>query len=189
MNARVLCYGVAVLMVFGTLFRTVWLRSRAVSTAYQVRELRDEEAELKNAMKGEAKLDADGDEEKKDEAEDALTKAIQEHLSETIGGVRYTTRLTDSPVCLVSGEFDPGANLERILKASGQAMPEAKRILEVNPKHPLVQRLDSESDEQKLGNWAAMLFEQALLAEGGRLDDPAAFVKRMNDMLLEMSAG
>ena len=68
-------------------------------------------------------------------------------------------------------------------------MPEAKRILEVNPKHPLVQRLDNETDERKLGNWAAMLFEQALLAEGGRLDDPAAFVKRMNDMLLEMSAG
>jgi molecular chaperone HtpG len=81
------------------------------------------------------------------------------------------------------------ANLERILKASGQELPMAKRILEVNPKHPLVRRLDAEADEAKLENWARLLFEQALLAEGGRLDDPAAFVKRMNDMLLEMSAG
>jgi Molecular chaperone, HSP90 family len=79
------------------------------------------------------------------------------------------------------------ANLERILKASGQELPGAKRILEVNPSHPLLSRLEAEGDEQKLENWASMLFEQAVLAEGGRLDDPAAFVKRMNEMLLEMT--
>ena len=81
------------------------------------------------------------------------------------------------------------ANLERILKASGQELPVSKRILEINPNHPLVNRLDAETDEAKLGNWARMLFEQALLVEGGRLDDPAAFVTRMNEMLLEMGEG
>jgi molecular chaperone HtpG len=79
------------------------------------------------------------------------------------------------------------ANLERILKASGQELPGAKRILEVNPTHPLLSRLEAETDAQKLENWASMLFEQAVLAEGGRLDDPAAFVKRLNEMLLEMT--
>lgn len=150
---------------------------------------------LKSILHGE--LNLPGGDTAAEEAEDAkkasdntaLIEKIKTALGDSVKDVRATARLTSSPACLVSDDNAMSANLERILKASGQAMPEAKRILEVNPKHPLVQRLDSESDEQKLGNWAAMLFEQALLAEGGRLDDPAAFVKRMNDMLLEMSAG
>ncbi len=150
---------------------------------------------LKSILHGELNLPGDDkDEEAGDDAEKAADNAavidkIKTALGESVKDVRATTRLTSSPACLVSDDNDMSANLERILKASGQALPEAKRILEVNPKHPLVQRLERETDEQKLGNWAAMLFEQALLAEGGRLDDPAAFVKRMNDMLLEMSAG
>jgi len=123
------------------------------------------------------------------EADSALVEKIKQALGDIVKDVRSTTRLTSSPACLVSDEDDMSANLERILKASGQELPMAKRILEVNPKHPLVRRLDAEADEAKLENWARMLFEQALLAEGGRLDDPAAFVKRMNDMLLEMSEG
>jgi molecular chaperone HtpG len=121
------------------------------------------------------------------ESHASLVDKIKKSLGEAVKDVRSTTRLTSSPACLVSDEHDMSANLARILKASGQEPPAAKRILEVNPKHPLVLKLDAESDEAKLGNWAHLLFEQALLAEGGRLDDPAAFVKRMNDMLLEMS--
>jgi molecular chaperone HtpG len=150
---------------------------------------------LKSILHGELNLPGDDkDAEEGDDAEKATDNAaviekIKTALGDSVKDVRATARLTSSPACLVSDDNDMSANLERILKASGQSLPEAKRILEVNPKHPLVQRLERETDEQKLGNWAAMLFEQALLAEGGRLDDPAAFVKRMNDMLLEMSAG
>ncbi len=150
---------------------------------------------LKSILHGELNLPGDDkDAEEGDDAEKATDNAaviekIKSALGDSVKDVRATARLTSSPACLVSDDNDMSANLERILKASGQSLPEAKRILEVNPKHPLVQRLERETDEQKLGNWAAMLFEQALLAEGGRLDDPAAFVKRMNDMLLEMSAG
>lgn len=150
---------------------------------------------LKSILHGELNLPGDDkDAEEGDDAEKATDNAaviekIKSALGDSVKDVRATARLTSSPACLVSDDNDMSANLERILKASGQSLPEAKRILEVNPKHPLVQRLERETDDQKLGNWAAMLFEQALLAEGGRLDDPAAFVKRMNDMLLEMSAG
>jgi len=151
---------------------------------------------LKSILHGE--LDLPGAEAEKEteepskesvEADSALVEKIKQALGDIVKDVRSTTRLTSSPACLVSDEDDMSANLERILKASGQELPMAKRILEVNPKHPLVRRLDAEADEAKLENWARMLFEQALLAEGGRLDDPAAFVKRMNDMLLEMSEG
>ncbi|MGR9091930.1 MAG: molecular chaperone HtpG, partial [Gammaproteobacteria bacterium] len=150
---------------------------------------------LKSILHGE--LNLPGDDKAADEGDDpekvadnaAVIEKIKTALGDSVKDVRSTARLTSSPACLVSDDNDMSANLERILKASGQALPEAKRILEVNPNHPLVQRLDSETDESKLGNWASLLFEQALLAEGGRLDDPAAFVKRMNDMLLEMSAG
>ena len=150
---------------------------------------------LKSILHGELNLPGDDkDAEEGDDAEPATDNAaviekIKSALGDSVKDVRATARLTSSPACLVSDDNDMSANLERILKASGQSLPQAKRILEVNPKHPLVQRLERETDEHKLGNWAAMLFEQALLAEGGRLDDPAAFVKRMNDMLLEMSAG
>lgn len=150
---------------------------------------------LKSILHGELNLPGDdksedaGDDAEKSSDNAAVIEKIKNALGDAVKDVRATARLTSSPACLVSDDNDMSANLERILKASGQALPEAKRILEVNPKHPLVLRLDSETDEHKLGTWASMLYEQALLAEGGRLDDPAAFVKRMNDMLLEMSAG
>jgi len=99
--------------------------------------------------------------------------------------VRVTHRLTDSPSCLVADEHDVSGNLARLLKAAGQKAPEAKPILEINPKHPAVQRLKYE--ESRFDDWAALLFEQAMLAEGGQLDDPAGFVKRMNDLMLALS--
>lgn len=138
---------------------------------------------------GDAEKDAGGSSDGDAEADAKLIETIKNALGDTVKDVRSTARLTSSPACLVSDENDMSANLERILKASGQELPLSKRILEINPSHPLVRRLITEADDKKLETWARMLFEQALLAEGGRLDDPAAFVQRMNDMLLEMGDG
>ena len=114
-----------------------------------------------------------------------LTEKIAKTLAERVKEVRVTHRLTDSPACLVSDEHEMSGNLARLLKASGQNAPMAKPILEINPQHPVVQRLKTE--EKRFDDWAAVLFDQALLAEGGQLDDPATFVKRMNQLMLEMS--
>ncbi|MDO8346680.1 MAG: molecular chaperone HtpG [Rugosibacter sp.] len=113
-----------------------------------------------------------------------LTGKIAAALAERVKEVRITHRLTDSPACLVADEAEMSGNLARMLKAAGQAVPTSKPILEINPQHPVVQRLKTE--ETRFDDWAAVLFDQALLAEGGQLDDPATFVKRMNQLLLEM---
>ena len=113
-----------------------------------------------------------------------LTDRIATSLGERVKEVRVTHRLTDSPACLVADEQGMSANLARILKAAGQGSPDERPILEINPRHPVVLRLKSE--EQKFDDWAAVLFDQALLAEGGQLDDPATFVKRINQLMMEM---
>ncbi|KAB2313917.1 molecular chaperone HtpG [Betaproteobacteria bacterium SCN2] len=112
-----------------------------------------------------------------------LIERIKSALGERVKEVRVTHRLTDSPACLVSGEGDMSANLARLLKAAGQAAPTLKPTLEVNPAHALVTRMNGESDEGRFADWANLLFEQALLAEGGQLDDPASFVRRLNGLL------
>jgi molecular chaperone HtpG len=115
-----------------------------------------------------------------------LTERIKASLAERVKEVRVTHRLTDSPACLVADEHDIGGNMARMLKAAGQKIPATKPILEINPSHPVVIRL---KEEQKyFDDWAAVLFDQALLAEGGQLDDPAGFVKRVNQLMLEMGA-
>ncbi|MDZ7584834.1 MAG: molecular chaperone HtpG [Thiobacillus sp.] len=128
--------------------------------------------------------------EKKEQEKDAdefkeLTEKIAKSLTERVKEVRVTHRLTDSPACLVADEHDVSGNLARILKAAGQSAPMAKPILEINPKHPVVLRLKYE--EAKFDDWSAVLFEQALLAEGGQLDDPASFVKRINELMLSLT--
>ena len=100
-------------------------------------------------------------------------------------GVRVTFRLTDSPACLVADENELSGNLVRMLKAAGQDAPDSKPILEINPDHPLVQRMQYE--DAKFNDWSHILFDQAVLAEGGILSDPAGFVKRLNEMLLGMA--
>jgi molecular chaperone HtpG len=116
-----------------------------------------------------------------------LTEKIKSSLTERVKEVRVTHRLTDSPACLVADEHDIGGNMARMLKAAGQKVPATKPILEINPNHPVVIRL---KEEQKyFDDWTAVLFDQALLAEGGQLDDPAGFVKRVNQLMLEMRAG
>jgi molecular chaperone HtpG len=112
---------------------------------------------------------------------DLLAK-LKSALGEKVKDVRISGRLTQSPSCLVSDERDMGGNLARILKAAGQKIPEAKPILEVNPRHPIVSRLKPE--DSRFDDWASVLFDQALLAEGGTLDDPAQFVKRVNELML-----
>jgi molecular chaperone HtpG len=113
-----------------------------------------------------------------------LTGKIKGSLGDKVKEVRITHRLTDSPACLVADEHDLSGNLARMLKAAGQKAPNSQPILEINPKHPVVLRLKYE--EARFDDWAAVLFDQALLAEGGQLDDPASFVKRMNQLMLEM---
>ncbi len=113
-----------------------------------------------------------------------LTEKIKTSLGDRVKEVRITHRLTDSPACLVAEEHDLSGNLARMLKAAGQAMPTSQPILEINPQHPVVLRLKSE--EKRFDDWAAVLFDQALLAEGGQLDDPATFVRRVNQLMLEL---
>jgi len=116
-----------------------------------------------------------------------LTDKIKGALGEQVKEVRVTLRLTSSPACLVSDQYDMGGNLARILKAAGQKVPESKPIMEINPGHPLVQRLKHE--EPHFADWSQVLFDQALLAEGGQLEDPAGFVKRLNELMLDLSGG
>ena len=120
--------------------------------------------------------------EKEASAYQELTEKMKKALDEQVKDVRLTYRLTESPACLVADTHDMGGNLERLLKSAGQKIQHAKPILEINPHHPMVKRLKTESDNFE--DWSYILFDQALLAEGGQLEDPAAFVKRLNELLL-----
>lgn len=117
-----------------------------------------------------------------------LIERVKASLGERVADVRVTTRLTDSPACLAVGEFDLGLQMRRLLEQAGQEVPDTKPVFEINPQHPLVERLDAESDEDRFHDLTAILFDQAQLAEGGHLKDPAAYVSRLNKLLLQMSA-
>lgn len=145
---------------------------------------------LQSIAKGDldlGKLEDESEKEAKKQVEDAakdLIERVKATLGDQVKEVRVTHRLTDSPACLVAGEHDLSGNLERMLKAAGQKTPESKPTLEINPSHVLVERLKSEKDEARFNDLAYVLFDQALLAEGGQLNDPASFVKRMNSLLV-----
>ena len=147
--------------------------------------------ELVSVAKGDldlGKLEDEAEKKQKEETETEFKELVEKMkaaLTDQASNVRVTFRLTDSPACLVAGENELSGNLLRMLKASGQAAPESKPTLEINPHHPLVQRLKYE--EAKFNDWASILFDQAMLAEGGTLADPAGFVKKLNEMLLGMS--
>ena len=148
---------------------------------------------LQSVNKGELDLgDIQNEEEKKEEEKkskdyDKLAKRIKEVLEDKVKDVRATSRLTDSPACLVSDEHDMGRHLEQILKASGQAIPGSKPILEINPDHPIVKKIDGEADEDLFKDWSHILFDQALLSEGGQLEDPASFVHKLNALIVSLA--
>jgi len=115
-----------------------------------------------------------------------LLKALKSALGDKVKDVRLSRRLTESPSCLVADERDIGGNLARILRSAGQKVPAAAPILEINPTHAIVTRL--KPDDARFADWAALLYDQALLAEGGQLDDPAGYVKRANSLMLALVA-
>jgi molecular chaperone HtpG len=149
--------------------------------------------ELQSVAKGDLDLGKLQDEaEKKEQEKEAgefkeLTEKIGKTLGDKVKEVRITYRLTASPACLVSDPSGMSMNLERLLKAAGQKVPGSKPILEVNPQHPLVQGLKHESDKKRFEDWSHILFDQAVLAEGGQLDDPGTFVKRLNELMLALA--
>ncbi|TMH56943.1 MAG: molecular chaperone HtpG [Betaproteobacteria bacterium] len=148
---------------------------------------------LQSVAKGDLDLGKLEDEaEKKEQENEAgefkeLTDKIGKVLGEKVKDVRVTHRLTDSPACLVADPSAMSTNLERLLKAAGHKVPETKPTLEVNPHHPLVSALKHESDEKRFADWSHILLDQAVLAEGGQLDEPGAFVKRLNELMLDMA--
>ncbi len=117
----------------------------------------------------------------------ALVERVKRCLAERVKDVRITQRLTASPACLVADEHEMSANLERLLRSAGQKVPATKPIMELNPDHAIVALLERESDDSRLSDWSHILFDQALLSEGGQLDDPGAFVGRLNRMLSQLA--
>jgi len=148
---------------------------------------------LRDITKGELDLgEMDTEEEKAkhkevDEKAGPLLERLKSALDARVAEVRVTHRLTDSPACLATGEFELGLQMRKIMEAAGQTVPASKPIFEVNVEHPLMERLDREQDEDRFRDLAAILFEQACLAEGRQLDDPASYITRLNRLLLELS--
>ncbi|MFV8817183.1 molecular chaperone HtpG [Haliea sp. E17] len=148
--------------------------------------------QVQDVARGALDLGEDSEEEKTEREKlekesEALVERLGKVLEEKVAEVRATVRLTESPACLVVGEHDMGAQMRRILEAAGQAVPDSKPILEINPHHPLLEMLDQEQDEERFADLASVVFDQALLAEGGQLDDPATYVARLNRLLLTLS--
>ncbi|MBL8498679.1 molecular chaperone HtpG [Nitrosomonas sp. JL21] len=144
--------------------------------------------QLQSVAKGGLDLGGLEDEAEKEQREkeindyQELIEKMKSVLEEQVKDVRITFRLTESPACLVADTFDMGGNLERLLKSAGQKITHTKPILEINPYHPMMQRLKTEMNNFE--DWSHIIFDQALLAEGGQLEDPAAFVKRLNELLM-----
>ncbi|MBB4126107.1 molecular chaperone HtpG [Xanthomonas translucens] len=137
------------------------------------------------------KLDSEEEKQAKEEAAKAkqgLVERIQNVLKDEVSEVRVSHRLTDSPAILAIGQGDLGLQMRQILEASGQKLPESKPVFEFNPAHPLIEKLDAEADGERFGDLARVLFDQAALAAGDSLKDPAAYVRRLNKLLLELSA-
>ena len=149
---------------------------------------------LQSVAKGDLDLgaiaDGEAEAQRRRETEDAF-KPVVDRVRRALGSkakaVRLTDRLTESPACLVADQDGISANLERVLRAAGQAVPNAPLVLELNPDHPIVARLKDETDDARVKDWSHVLFDQALLAEGGQLDDPAGFVRRLNELMLALA--
>jgi molecular chaperone HtpG len=147
--------------------------------------------QLKNVARGELDFSAIQSEEEKKAQEDLskghaeLIERIKKALTEQVSDVRVTARLADSPACLVLGQYDMGSQMRRIMEAAGQKAPTSKPSLEINPSHPLLQRIEKTTDEPEFNDLSMLLFEQATLADGGQLPEPSAFVQRLNRLLMK----
>jgi molecular chaperone HtpG len=148
---------------------------------------------FQDVAKGELDLGDMEDKEEKQQHEETekefkgLVEKISNLLEASVEEVRITHRLTESPSCLVVSEDDMGMQMRRVLESAGQSVPENKRIFELNPSHPLVQKLNDEEDSDRFNDLANVLYDQAQLAEGSQLDEPATYVARLNRLLLELS--
>ena len=146
--------------------------------------------QLQSVTKGELDLgDLDSEEDKKEAEKEAeelkpFVEKIQTALGDKVKEVRISQRLTHSPACLVADGAGMDANLERMLQAAGQTIPSSKPIMELNPDHALIQMVQAETDNAKISDWAGILYDQSLVSEGGKLEDPAGFIAKMNDMVL-----
>jgi molecular chaperone HtpG len=141
---------------------------------------------MQSISKGKVDLESDDTDEVKEQEKSLapMIKQVKEVLGDKVKEVILTNRLTDSPACIVADEKDMGLEMQRILQAAGQQMPTSKPIFEINPQHTFIKRLHDIADDSQFAEWVTMLFEQAVLAEGGQLDNPADFVSRVNKLLL-----
>ncbi len=152
-----------------------------------------QEKSFASVAKGELDLDKLGSEEDKEERKKAeeeakgLVERIKKVLEDKVEDVRVSHRLTSSPACIVLSEQDMALYMQHLMKQAGHEMPESKPVLEINPMHTLVQRMENEQAEDRFEDWARILFDQAILAEGGQLEDPASFVNRLNQMINEIA--
>ena len=144
---------------------------------------------MRSIAKGDIDLgsekDKQEDEQQKDEDKDPLLKRLSEALSEEVKEVRASQRLTESASCLVLSEQELAMHMRRMLEQAGQAMPDSKPVLEVNLDHQLLKQVSGVDSDEEFKDWAELLFEQAVLAEGGQLEDPAGFVQRVNRLMLK----
>lgn len=149
--------------------------------------------QLQSVTRGELELgDLDNEEDKKalekaSETMKPFIERIKESLGEQVADVRVTDRLTESPACIVGGEDEMGSQLSKMMQAAGQQIPEAKPILEINPDHEIILKLQDETDEKRFGDWVSVLFGQALLAERGHLENPSSFARQLNTLLLQLT--
>ncbi len=137
------------------------------------------------------KVETDAQEEAIEKEDKKAAKKILEQIKTTLGeqveDVRLSERLTESPSCIVLNEHDMALYMQQLLKQAGQEMPSSKPILEINPSHPIIKRMEEETDDERFAEWSRLLLDQAILSEGGQLEDPASFVRRMNDIMLTLS--
>ena len=148
---------------------------------------------LQSVAKGEldlSKFDTEEDKKEHEKAEkeaESLVSRLKEKFGEKLEDVRVSHRLTDSPSCIVLSEQDMALYMQQLMKQAGHEMPSSKPVLEINPTHPIVKRMENEKDDQRFADWSDILFDQAILAEGGQLEDPAGFVSKLNKMMLDIS--
>ena len=148
---------------------------------------------LSSVAKGDLDLGEIQDKDEKQQQEEAekeseqLVERLKEKLQDQVAEVRVSHRLTTSPACVVLGEQEMAMHMQQLMKQAGHEVPESKPTLEINPKHPILVKMDGEPDEDRFTDWGRLLLDQAVLAEGGQLDDAAGFVNRMNELIIELS--